>query len=483
MTRYSAVAIVCSALFAGLLHPGSVVAQGPTDSLRAELQAAREAGASDGIAYAHNDLGLAALRVADYETAVMHFDSARVLRSALPDTMAWARAANNLGVAHHQWGRLEPALVAWEEAESLWRATGNDHGVATVLTNVGRLYDVWGAYGRAIESFAEAVQHARRDGEGALIGYALQSLGTSLVKVGDLAGAAVAFDESMSATESVEPDQARSARALVRLGRARLRLAEGDPAGAVPLLEALFDGPPEEAFTDRQGETLLVLADALASSGDSARAEVIYERALELAREAGQSRRRIQALEGLVALDSARVDTEAAARHLAEIAEQRRQLIDRSTEERLVALDARMATERAIRDNLTLRRDRDVDRALLARQRQVGLLGLGLLVSLASLVAFVAYVNRTGRRQRTALEVANAELRDAMEQVRTLRQMIPICANCKRIRSDAGFWESVESYMTEHAGASFSHSICGECGPELYGEMWGESDDTEPGSA
>lgn len=436
LARYSALAVFAFALPGGLALPGTAFAHTPQDSLRAELEAARAEGAPVEIAYAHNDLGLEALRVGDYETAVFHFDSARVLRSALPDTLAWARSANNLGVAHHQWGRLEPALLAWEEAEALWRATGNDDGVATVLTNVGRLYTAWRAGGRALEAFEEAVVHARRDGDPALIGYALESLGTSLLDAGDLASARSAFEEAGELLDSIETERAsppRGVRGLVALGLARLRLAEGDAAGAVPMLEALFDGPPEEAFTDRQGGALIVLGDALSGAGETARAEVIYQRALDLARGAGQSSRQIRALEGLVALNSARGDTEAAARDLAEIAGLRAELLDLSIEERLVALEARGAADRANRENVALRRDLDVDRAALARQRWVGLLGLGVLLSLGGFAVFVV-------RQRVALEAANVDLSEAMAQVRTLEQMIPICASCKRIRSDAGDW-------------------------------------------
>lgn len=471
VARYSALAVLASALLGPLVHPGTAFAQTPVDSLRAELDAARAEGAPARVAYAHNDLGLEALRVGDYETAVVHFDSARLLRSALNDTLAWARSANNLGVAHHQWGRLEPALLAWEEAEALWRATGNDDGVATVLTNVGRLYTAWGAGGRALEAFEEAVVHARSDGDPALIGYALESLGSSLLDAGDLASARNAFEEAGELLDSAGTERAsppRGVRGLVALGLARLRLAEGDAAGAVPMLEGLFDGPPEEAFTDRQGDALIVLGDALSGAGETARAEVIYQRALNLARGAGQSTRQIRALEGLVALHSARGDAEAAARDLAAIAELRADLLDRSIEERLVALEARGAADRASRENVALRRDLDVDRAALARQRWIGLLGLGLLLSVGGFAVFVV-------RQRVALEAANVDLREAMAQVRTLEEMIPICANCKRIRSDAGSWGSVESYLTEHAGASFSHGICEECGPKLYGvETWEE---------
>ena len=56
-----------------------------------------------------------------------------------------------------------------------------------------------------------------------------------------------------------------------------------------------------------------------------------------------------------------------------------------------------------------------------------------------------------------------AELREAMESVKTLRGLVPICAECKKIRDDQGFWQQVEDFIHEHSEAVFSHSLCPIC--------------------
>jgi PAS domain S-box-containing protein len=60
------------------------------------------------------------------------------------------------------------------------------------------------------------------------------------------------------------------------------------------------------------------------------------------------------------------------------------------------------------------------------------------------------------------------ELQDALTKVKTLSGLLPICANCKKIRDDQGYWHSVEVYVKEHSEASFSHGICPDCTRELY---------------
>ncbi len=59
-------------------------------------------------------------------------------------------------------------------------------------------------------------------------------------------------------------------------------------------------------------------------------------------------------------------------------------------------------------------------------------------------------------------------LKDALRDIRTLRGIVPICAKCKKIRDDQGYWEQVEVYVHQHTEAEFSHGICPDCMKVLY---------------
>ena len=67
------------------------------------------------------------------------------------------------------------------------------------------------------------------------------------------------------------------------------------------------------------------------------------------------------------------------------------------------------------------------------------------------------------RRTNDALQRRTKELEEALAKIKTLRGLIPICASCKKIRSDKGFWQQLEDYLTEHSEADFTHGICPEC--------------------
>ncbi len=60
------------------------------------------------------------------------------------------------------------------------------------------------------------------------------------------------------------------------------------------------------------------------------------------------------------------------------------------------------------------------------------------------------------------------ELKTALEKVKMLEGMLPICASCKKIRDDSGYWEQIETYIKRHANVKFSHGICPECAEKLY---------------
>jgi hypothetical protein len=69
------------------------------------------------------------------------------------------------------------------------------------------------------------------------------------------------------------------------------------------------------------------------------------------------------------------------------------------------------------------------------------------------------------------LERSQAELQKALDNIRTLRGLVPICANCKMIRRDDGRWQQLEAYISDHSEATLSHGICPDCATALYPDL------------
>ena len=65
-----------------------------------------------------------------------------------------------------------------------------------------------------------------------------------------------------------------------------------------------------------------------------------------------------------------------------------------------------------------------------------------------------------------------AELELALHEVKRLRGLIPICSNCKKIRTDDGFWQQVDQYVSEHSETRFTHGLCPDCARRTYTEHY-----------
>jgi hypothetical protein len=62
----------------------------------------------------------------------------------------------------------------------------------------------------------------------------------------------------------------------------------------------------------------------------------------------------------------------------------------------------------------------------------------------------------------------SARVEEAVAQVKVLSGLLPICASCKKIRDDKGYWNQMEAYIHEHSEAQFSHGICPECADQFF---------------
>jgi len=70
-----------------------------------------------------------------------------------------------------------------------------------------------------------------------------------------------------------------------------------------------------------------------------------------------------------------------------------------------------------------------------------------------------------------ALKKEHDKLLKALKEIKTLSGLLPICASCKKIRDDKGYWNQIEGYIQKHSEAQFSHAICPDCAIKLYSDL------------
>jgi hypothetical protein len=77
-------------------------------------------------------------------------------------------------------------------------------------------------------------------------------------------------------------------------------------------------------------------------------------------------------------------------------------------------------------------------------------------------------------RSNLELTEKNREIEQALSEVKTLSGLLPICASCKKIRDDKGYWNRLEAYIYKHTNAQFTHGFCPDCAKKLYPEVHDE---------
>jgi len=82
--------------------------------------------------------------------------------------------------------------------------------------------------------------------------------------------------------------------------------------------------------------------------------------------------------------------------------------------------------------------------------------------NVVGLIGYAADITEQ-KQAEEALKQERDKLQDALDEVKTLSGLLPICAHCKKIRDDKGYWNQIEAYIRDHSEADFSHSICPEC--------------------
>ncbi len=93
-----------------------------------------------------------------------------------------------------------------------------------------------------------------------------------------------------------------------------------------------------------------------------------------------------------------------------------------------------------------------------------------LVKSLVDYTMLVRSIHYAIERKRTLLQkdLLIAKLRETLAEVKTLTGLLPICAACKQIRDDKGYWHKVEAYIEQNSSAVFTHGLCPKCAQKIY---------------
>jgi hypothetical protein len=197
--------------------------------------------------------------------------------------------------------------------------------------------------------------------------------------------------------------------------------------------------------------------------GQLANARDAFNRALELGSQIDAPLMQSNAHKGLAEVEAARGDYRTAYQHQIEHQDARDRMFNQENAERLQRLQVAHDADRQHRqiellEQQTARQDAELGRV---RSTRTALAVIAALVAISLALLYARF--RLKHQSEARLRAQAAELADALDRVRTLKGLLPICAWCKKVRDDGGYWTQVEAYVSQHSEAAFTHSICPSC--------------------
>lgn len=429
-----------------------------------ELDATRQLG--QGLAYLSRALSIMegtpqAIRLAEQSVEILSEEGRK-------DLLAYA--LNNLGNCRRRRLQLVKAMDCYRRALEAYEELGDSKGVSTVCNNMGIAYSEMSSYEQSYQAYKRSQKTAAEVGYDLGVAIALDNLADLLVDQGDLETAEKYLLEGLAVNRKVGRKVGigfclwglgKLKHLRGNLGEAERYLKEGisvyrELGGRSDLLPCLYrladvledQERPEEAVSVLQeavGEAEITQMPSLLGRAKAKLASVRF-RMGELEGVEEELLEAIDVLEGSVRERKARSKV---CKVLSEFYERVGRLEDALLYHKL---------------------ESDIDREILENERQQDIVKL----RLRSEYERSENERMLLRKQRSELERANRKLQEALDKVKTLSGMLPICARCKKVRKDDGYWEQIERYVTEHSEAVFSHGLCPDCLREMYPELEGK---------
>lgn len=476
------------------IHPGTAAAQrgatGPVAALNAEARALSDPDPEQSLAVARKALAAAReARDVRGEAEALNFiaygyrsqsllDLAR--QNALEsirlfaqegDPYGEAQGHNTLGLIEADAGRFPDALEHHLRALEIRERIQDREGLAYTYNNLGNAYRTLGEYEKALQHHREGLALKVELGMAASEAYSHHNIGLVYFEMQDYPNALVEFQRGLEIRERLGDDRAVGV-SLNAIGRVEART---DPAAALRTYDRALMLRRRTGDTRGEMATELNIGDVYRRMGDLTRATAAFQRALALGDALDAPLMRSNALRQLAEVEAARGNFRAAYDLQREHQTAREQLFNQENATRLQQLQVAHDADRQQRAIEMLERDRDLRNAELAQVRtaRTALAVTAVLVGLS--LALLAARYRLKRQSEARLRAQAAELSEALASVRTLEGLLPICAACKKIRDDNGYWTQVEAFVARHSSAEFTHSICPTCIEDLYPEHAGPS--------
>jgi tetratricopeptide (TPR) repeat protein len=369
-----------------------------------------------------NAAGIIYRRLGDYNKALDYFVQSLEIETELDDKSGIARMKHNIGIIYKKLGNYSQALKNYQQALDIKKEIGLKKDVDNTLNNIGNVYEEQGDFEAALEYHIQALDIREKAG-------AKSKICTSNINI------AVVYDEL-----------GEFEKALVHAGSALQISRNLEHKSLVAWLYQIL-----ASVFRKMGKLPEALEHAREShriSGEIDSRELVKEALLELSE-----------------VYAAMGDFEKALEHFKRYKSTDNSIFGGDLREKIAMFQTVFEKEQ----ELALLKVENEKKSLLL-QKEVLLRNASLAVVALTLVfgAVAIGLYRLKKKAHEKLAAAHGELEKAMSEIKALSGLLPICANCKKVRDDEGYWQQIEAYISMHSDARFSHGICPNCVSKLY---------------
>ena len=356
-----------------------------------------------------------------YDEAAEYFILAAGIFEDTGDTLRAARTYTNIGLAYKSLEKYDQALEQMFYAVKILKKIRKENLAGIDYSNIGAIFLIREDYTKALEYFELSEKLLRAAGNNFDLTLPLTNIGNISYITGNYRKAREYFGNAL------ELDRKNGNRAGIienSLGLGRTCLKMGRPAEAEILLKKGVSTAEEIGASELIADGYNLLSEFYEQKGDPV-AVLNYHKKFK------------------AVADS---------------------VFNLDMSEKCAELQARYNSEKNAKEIELLKKENHIRELDLARVRiQRFFLIVGLVLGIGFMAA-ILYLYR----QKT---IAHHELELAIKEIKVLKDLLPICSNCKKIREDGGYWSQLEEYLAAHTGAKFTHGLCPDCAKELYGDF------------
>jgi len=432
-------------------------------------------GDEEGIARGYGSIAGIAYKKGLYHEALRDYSKALEMNRRRNDLKAITKVYNNMGIINIELGQYDTALEYHFKSLKMSEEAGDEQGIAFAYANIGNIYVEQSKYSEAQENFQKALEISQ--------------------KIGSKSGVANAFTN----IGYVHEQEGRLDKAFLMYQKARLAYQElGNVEGIAATLQSLGDVETKRGAYTEAMQFLQSSLNLCEQSND--RVGIGYARH-SMAQTYLRSKRLQDAMRE--AMTGLAIFTETGSRArirdirktISEIYEAQNQTAQAfhwfklyndlkdsllSVESTRKTVELQLVYDAGKKDQQIeiLQKDSTIKALQIGKEANWRFLLFFAIGALGIIVVLSVHRYRLKRRSEDALNVKNVELsktnaalQETLEKVKTLQGMLPICASCKKVRDDGGYWNQIETYLQEHTDATFTHGLCPDCREKLYPEL------------